>query len=43
MRCMEEARTSFEICAENFEGKTLFERTALRFEDDIKCALRYGF
>jgi len=41
--CMEEARASIEICAENVEGKTLFERPAFRFEDNIKCALRYRF
>ena len=32
---MEEARASFETCAENFEGKTLSERPTLRFEDNI--------
>jgi hypothetical protein len=40
---MGEARTSYEICAENFEGKTLFGRPTLRFEDNIKCALRSRF
>jgi hypothetical protein len=40
---VEEARTSFEICGEDFEGKTLFGKPTLRIEDNIKCALNCGF